>query len=316
MNSIPTLSVIIPAYNVKPYIHEAVESALTQSFTDLEVIVVDDGSTDGTMEALQSFNDPRLRRIEQLHAGLASTRNSGIQVARGTYLGFLDGDDLWAENKAERHLEFLRNHPEVDLTFSFARMIDESGKQLSPRSDTRGEICFQDLLIRCPHCNAVLRRETIERAGLFDPDLAGSEDLDVWLRIAMQRKGNIYCIPEFLAFYRRRAGQLTGDLKHEQEAWQQLLQKLSRLAPDEMQKSEKPANQARYRYYSFLAYEKKQYGKAFHLLVTSLRYGPWNGLLNGQTWGLIGAFLSGSILPDSFHQYLKHKASLWKCRFQ
>jgi hypothetical protein len=315
MEKTPILSVIIPAYNVAAYIRQAVDSALRQSWNELEIIVVDDGSTDGTMDALHDIEDRRLRRVWQDHAGLAAARNSGIQTARGAYLGFLDGDDLWAKTKAERHISFFRDHPEIDLTFSYACLIDELGLEIAPiKSGCSREISFQTLLIECP-LFAVLKREAIERAGLFDTSLVASEDLDMWLRIAMQRRGNISCIPEFLAFYRRRAGQLTGDLHRLEEAWQQLFEKYSHLAPEEIRESADKAHQARCRYYASLAYDDKQYTEAFCFLRNSLGYAPWNALVNARTWVLIAACLSGSLLPSTVHESLKHRVAWWRRRF-
>jgi glycosyltransferase involved in cell wall biosynthesis len=314
MDSKPVLSVIVPAYNVKSYISQAVESALSQSLADLEVIVVDDGSTDGTMETLRDIADPRLRRIHKTHAGLAAARNTAIGASRGAFIGLLDGDDLWSKEKAKRHIRFLRSHPEIDLTFSCALNIDESGLEISPRSDKCGVLYFRDLLTRYPHCSAVFRREVIERAGLFDESLAGAEDLDLWLRIALQRYGSIYCIPDCLASYRRRKNQLTADLKREQEAWQQLLHKFSRLAPDEICAFEKQANRMRYRYYSLLAYEQKEYHESCRLLLKSLRHSLLNSLRESETWSLAAAITSGAILPDSFHQFLRRWTAVLRHR--
>ena len=315
MEETPTLSVIVPAYNIKGYIRQAVESALRQTWRELEVIVVDDGSSDGTLEGLHDIGDHRLRRILQAHAGLAAARNTGIQAAKGRYLGFLDGDDLWARTKAERHLSFLRDHPEIDVTFSYAFMIDESGREIAAiESRPAGVVSFQDLLIDCPHCSAVVRREALERAGPFDTGLLGSEDLDMWLRIARQRSGNMYCIPEFLAFYRRRGGQLSADWRREKESWQQLYEKFSRLAPEEIRIGEDRANHARHRYYAFLAYEKKRYGEALHLLQQSVRFAPWEALFDGRTWSLTAACLSGCLLPPGIHQFLRHRTAQWRSR--
>src|SRR5689334_849057 len=104
----PTLSVIIPAYNVESYIETAVVSALDQTFTDLEVIVVDDGSTDGTAKVLQAIanrrDDPRLLILTQQNRGLSSARNAGIGHARGEFIGLLDGDDAWRPEKADKHV--------------------------------------------------------------------------------------------------------------------------------------------------------------------------------------------------------------------
>ena len=310
----PNLSIIIPAYNVKAYIRQAVESALRQSWKQMEIIIIDDGSTDGTLGALDTLDDPRLRRVRQVHAGLAAARNAGIRAARGEYLGFLDGDDLWASTKADRHLLFFRNHPEIDLTFSFAWIIDGSGLKIAPlRPGVSGILSFQDLLIECPHCNAILRREAIDRAGFFDTSLVASEDLDMWLRIAKQRERNIYCIPEFLAFYRRRKGQLTEDWPRMNEAWMQLFEKLYPLVPEEFHKSVMRAHQTRYRYYASLAYGKKRYGEAIGLLQTSIRHAPWKAIWDIRMWFLTAACLSGILLPSKVHQSLR-KGIAWSRR--
>jgi glycosyltransferase involved in cell wall biosynthesis len=107
------VSVVMPAYNVAPFIATSVESVLQQSFTDLELIVVDDGSVDGTADRLSGFRDPRLRVIRQANSGSAAARNSGILLASGQYMGFLDADDLWAPTKLETHIGFLERHPDI-----------------------------------------------------------------------------------------------------------------------------------------------------------------------------------------------------------
>ena len=311
----PTLSIIIPAYNVESFIRPSVESALRQSWTDLEVIVVDDGSTDGTMEALRDIEDPRLNRVRTTHSGLASARNSGIQAASGAFIGLLDGDDLWAQTKAQRHLELLHEHPEVDLTFSNAWMMDASGRCLAPlKSYGNAKISFEDLFIECPHCSAVVRREAIIRAGLFDTSLRVFEDLDLWLRIALQREGNVCCIGEYLAFYRRRAGQLTEDWKLLDRAWRQLGGKLSGPAAEKIENCRKRANQVRYRHYAFLEYEKKRYREALRLLLRSLRQASRSGWFERSTWSLVGACAAGMLLPVRFHQFLR--GAMGVCRSQ
>src|ERR1700691_3917251 len=120
-------SVVMPAYNVAPFIRESVESVLCQTFSNFELIVVDDGSTDGTSDQLSSLIDPRLHIVRQANSGSSSARNNGIRFASGQYIGFLDADDLWMPNKLEAHIRFLDEHPEIDLTFSRSQIIDELG---------------------------------------------------------------------------------------------------------------------------------------------------------------------------------------------
>src|SRR3954466_14096555 len=108
----PDISIVVPAYNVAGYLAEALRSALAQKGVTLEVIVVDDGSTDGTSKVIALFaGDPRLRVIRQANAGLPAARNTGVAAATGRYVGFLDGDDVWLDGKAARHVELLDANP-------------------------------------------------------------------------------------------------------------------------------------------------------------------------------------------------------------
>ena len=114
----PALSVVIPAYNVARFITAAVELALAQTMGDLEVIVVDDGSTDETATLVRCISDPRVVLVNKPNGGLSSARNAGIRVARGRYLGFLDGDDIWFPEKAEKQIAALEAEPGITMTYS------------------------------------------------------------------------------------------------------------------------------------------------------------------------------------------------------
>ena len=305
----PLLSVIIPAYNVGPYIREAVESVLRQTMRDLEVVVVDDGSTDDTAERLDGIRDPRFRVVRQRNAGLGGARNAGIRAAAASYLGFLDGDDFWAPTKAERHLEFLKVHPEIDLTWSLSTMVDERGRPIGlAESRPEGPGTFGDVLVgdavRGGGSSVVVRRQAIERAGVFDTTLPASEDVDMWLRIALLRRNNIYCIAEPLAFYRRRPGQCSGDWRRMRAGWQQLAEKMERLAPQEYELMQATANCRNNLYCAFLAYEQGQYVHSFRLLWTSFRQSPRDCCRLGESWLLAGACVAGMLLPSAAHRKL------------
>jgi glycosyltransferase involved in cell wall biosynthesis len=118
------ISVIIPAYNVAQFLREAVDSALAQTRRDIEAIVVDDGSTDGSADMLRDLDDPRLRVIRQDNAGSAAARNAGLRLASGNLVAFLDADDRWAPQNLERQAAFLESHPEVDMTFGHSLAVD------------------------------------------------------------------------------------------------------------------------------------------------------------------------------------------------
>jgi glycosyltransferase involved in cell wall biosynthesis len=122
--SAPVVSVVIPTYNRAHVIGDAVASVMAQTFRQFELVVVDDGSTDGTAEILASISDPRLRAIRQANAGAAAARNAGVRAARGTLISFLDSDDLWKPDKLEREVAFLDRHPEVDSVFADLEKYD------------------------------------------------------------------------------------------------------------------------------------------------------------------------------------------------
>ncbi len=304
----PLLSVIVPAYQVAPYVRQAVESALRQTAGHLEVIAVEGESTDGTFEELAAIRDGRLRIVRHANRGLANARNVGLAAAQGSYIGFLDGDDLWKPAKAERHLAFLHAHPEADLTFSLSATIDESGREIGfLRRRAPGAVSFRELFVASPVGNGsavIARRESLEGAGGFDAALPYFEDLDLWLRVATLRPGNIACIPEVLTLYRRRPGQLTGNWQAMEAAWQQVQQKAARYAPQEVSGMEAAASRERWLYYAFLAYEKRRYVEAARLAWAGGRLTPLTSLADSHTWLLAVACTSGLLLPPRLHRFV------------
>jgi len=309
MPAAPRVSVIVPAYNVAPYIRQAVESALRQTLASLEVIVVDDGSTDGTVAQLSGLADPRLRLIEQRHAGVCASRNTGVGLACAPYIGFLDGDDLWLPEKLGRHLAVLETRPEIDLTFSLSRVIDEAGVELHYMPVHRGGVTgFRELLAESPIRNGstvVLRREALLRAGPFDPALSPCEDCEMWLRVARLRPGNVYCVPEPLTLYRRRPGQLTSDRDLFWAGWLRVLEKTRRLAPEEVRGVVARASSHISHCFAVLAYEEGELGEAVRLLWLSVREAPHRRLVRPGTWLLAAACVSRGLLPARVHQSLE-----------
>ena len=114
------VSIVIPLYNTEEYVQLALESALAQTYQNLEIIVVDDGSTDGGVNICRKFTDKRIRIIQQANRGLSGARNTGIRNAEGEYVAFLDADDLWVPEKVERHVEHFEQRPELGISFSYS----------------------------------------------------------------------------------------------------------------------------------------------------------------------------------------------------
>jgi glycosyltransferase involved in cell wall biosynthesis/peptidoglycan/xylan/chitin deacetylase (PgdA/CDA1 family) len=183
----PLVSVVIATYNAGVYLREAIESVLGQSVGDLELLVVDDGSTDGTRELVEQIHDARLTYLWQENAGQTSAKNHGVSKARGDFIGFCDGDDYWYKNKLELQLPLFERSPAVGVVYSAADEIDEHGKQLGRAlvAAHRG-VVTHELFMRnfVPFGTAVVRRQCVERLGAFDSALRMGIDWDLWLRVS------------------------------------------------------------------------------------------------------------------------------------
>lgn len=190
--SAPRVTVVIPTRNRACLLPVAIRSALGQTMRDLEVIVVDDASDDGTAEAVAAFSDPRLSyiRLESRRGGSAA-RNLGIGRARSEFVAFLDDDDEWLPEKLELQMEcFHRGGPEVGVVYSGYAVVDlESGRVVARKvAERRGDLS-RDLLVRNVvggTSSVVVRRSCLERAGLFDERLPSFQDYDLWLRLSRE----------------------------------------------------------------------------------------------------------------------------------
>jgi glycosyltransferase involved in cell wall biosynthesis len=315
MKAPPRVSVIIPAFNVSPFIRQAVASALGQTVADIEVLVIDDGSTDGTVEQLTEISDPRLRIIRQAHTGVAFSRNAGIHLARAGYIGFLDGDDLWLPHKLEKHLALLEEHPNADLTFSLSRMIDACGRDHGlPLPKLSGIVTFQELLrenLVRTSSSVVLRKEAILRAGFFDSHLVPCEDHDMWLRIAMLRPDNIWSVGDILTLYRRHPAQLTKDWRIVEQSWSRMIDGIRRTAAQELRTVEPEARSRMYHYFANLAHEDEEFSEGLRLLWLGLQSSPWTSLVRVRSWFLAAACVSGCLLPLSWHRELERVCTQW-----
>ncbi len=186
-NAMPKVSVIIPTYNRLPMLMEAVDSVLTQDFEDIELIVVDDGSTDETGEEIKRYGG-RVRLLQHSeNRGVSAARNRGILHARGKYIAFLDSDDLWVKGKLKIQVTFLDDNPPYPLCYTDEIWV-RKGKRVNPKvkhSKYSGWI-FEKCLPLCTisPSSAVMRKTLLSKVGLFDEALPVCEDYDFWLRVS------------------------------------------------------------------------------------------------------------------------------------
>jgi glycosyltransferase involved in cell wall biosynthesis len=203
----PTISVVLPVYNGERYLAEAVESILAQTFADFELLIVDDGSQDRSLEILRRYaeRDARIRLTSRPNAGLVPTLNEMLARARGEFIARMDADDVALPERFARELAYLRTHSECLAVGTAVEWIDPEGELLKRHVPLLGhdEIDAAHLRTReaeiC-HPSALVRASAFERVGVYDPALDGAEDLDLWLRIA--EVGKLANLPEPLLRYR------------------------------------------------------------------------------------------------------------------
>ena len=242
----PRASIIVPAYNTLSTLPDTIESLLNQTYDDYEVIVVDDGSSDGTAAWVTAHTDPRLRLVRQLNRGLAGARNGGIAAARGEFIGFCDGDDLWEPGKLAAHIEHLDASPDVGLSFSGSALIDVDGKDLGIAQRPRiKDIEPHHVLLRNPVGNGsapVIRRACLDdiafrpagevRDWWFDESFRQSEDIECWLRIVLTTRWSIEGIDAPLTRYRILSTGLSANLERQLETWMRVAERVRDLAPE------------------------------------------------------------------------------------
>jgi len=215
-NSSSSVSVVIPAYNVAPYIAETLNSVFAQTYAEYEVIVVDDGSPDGAdlEQALVPYLE-RVRYVRQENRGAGAARNRGVLEARGEYIAFLDSDDLWMPEYLEEQVRFLTGNG-YDLAYADALLFGDSpmaGKTYMQTAPSVGPVTFLSLLRG--KCNVitsgvVARRTALVDAGLFNEDLRNAQDFELWTRLA-KRGARLGYQRKVLLRYRCREGSLSGD---------------------------------------------------------------------------------------------------------
>jgi len=217
----PLISIVIPLYNQDKYIGETLSSVLNQSYREIEVVVIDDGSTDNSAKVVQGYRDQRLRYFYQANSGLpAIARNRGIKEAKGEWIAFVDHDDAWVPDKLGKQVNVMYKHPEVDLICAKEIVWDgiKLGHSIPPyKYNPKSLNIFLDMIVsnRVMTCTVLVKKAVLNLMGGFreNPDLLAVEDYDLWLRIS--KKHQIWFMDEVFSKYRIHSHNATGSRLNE-----------------------------------------------------------------------------------------------------
>jgi GT2 family glycosyltransferase len=214
---IPKVTVLLPVYNGERYIAAAIESILVQTFRDFQLLVIDDGSEDGTFDVCAGYDDPRITLVRnEKNLGLIATLNKGLNLCRGDYIARLDCDDFSFPNRLARQVEFMERNPEVGVCGTWFERIAAKGKDVVKPPVDDGVLRFL-LLFHTNFCHSTifLRRSVLESNGLlYDPDYKYAEDYDFWVRCAEYTK--LAHIPEVLLSYSYHPENISNRFRVEQ----------------------------------------------------------------------------------------------------
>lgn len=280
-SNLPKVSVIVPAYNVRSYISDALISIEHQSLREFEVLIVDDGSTDGTSEIVKSFcqRDPRFKMLHKSNGGLSSARNYGIRHANTDYIALLDGDDAYKPDKLATHVALLDNYPDVGVVYSASRVIRDDGRPtfvyLSGKpvnSDSLLALLYKNFIGH--GSNAVFRRSIFYEVGGFDENLRSSEDIDLWLRVAALKRWRFYREPRVLSLYRVRPSGLSSNVMQMQRCSEQVIEAAYRRSPEQVGPFLPTAHAYLYRYLARLSLTARDVAGAHYFIDRALTEDP------------------------------------------
>lgn len=231
----PLISVITPAYNAETTIAKTIQSVLSQTYTRFELIIVNDGSLDRTLEVIKSFQDARIKVFSYPNQGQSASRNRGISRSMGDYIAFLDADDLWTSDKLEAQLNALQKNPHADVAYSWSNFIDQNdcllhqGCYVKANGNVYTKLLGGNFLEN--GSNPLIRRSALAMSGNFDESLATASDWDMWLRLAAQSQ--FVCVPVPQILYRVSSTSLSANIRGAEISGLRILDaNFAKVAPD------------------------------------------------------------------------------------
>ena len=287
--STPRISVVMPVYNVQAYIEDAIQSVLDQTFTDFELVIVDDGGSDNSIKIARTFSDERIRIVSQPNRGLAGARNTGIAKARAPYIALLDSDDCWHRDKLLLHYIHLRANPEIGVSYSGSRLIDEHGEVMKVAMRPKlVNVSAADILCRNPVGNGsapVFCRQALDRAAFthpkdpsrtcwFDESFRQSEDIELWVRLASVHSVKFEGIEGLLTDYRIIGGALSANVVKQYVSWNRMLDIARINAPELVEQYGPKARAYQLRYLARRSIQLGNVELAKDFFSRALRSGP------------------------------------------
>ena len=320
--ALPIVSVVIPMFNVGKYIQQCLDSVLSQSFRNFEVLCVDDGCTDDTLNIVNQYTDPRIKLIQQRNRGLSGARNTGIFAAKGLYVALLDADDFWAPDKLKLHVKHLNENPHIDVSYSPSVFVNEAGEPLGIGQFPRLQnISFKHVVCRNPVGNGsapVIRRyallghkklsETVGRKEIFNESLKQSEDIEMWVRMAEQKDNSFEGIPQPLTFYRVNNSGLSANMDKQYNAWFRAISALKSKSTKISNSMFSLAQAYQYRYLARRAIQSGDASKALKLIHKALFCNP--RILFEETGRTLVTYCCAFLViaPRGFYQQLENVA--------
>lgn len=290
MQKKPRVSVVIPIYNAEEYIGDTIRSVISQAYSDIEIILVNDGSTDSSPDICRSFSDPRIVRVDQENRGLSSARNAGLAAARGDIIGLIDADDLWHPQKIAAHVAHFDSDETLGVSYSSCQFINKDGRELNNQYRPKIEsITAADVFCRNPISGgsaAMFRREIFEdiiepRSGdghmhYFDIEASGprfsrAEDHQCWMRMAIHSKLKFGGIDRLLTYYRIHDAGLSANIENMHKGWREIDSYVAQVAPGLHEMHSPTANAYQMRYFARRLIARGDAKEAFVFIGRSLR---------------------------------------------
>lgn len=280
MTNRPQVSVIMPAYNAERTISDSIRSVKSQTLTDWELIILDDGSSDETLRLARTHaeRDRRIRVISQRNSGPSIARNRGVEEARADVVAFLDADDRWAAERLAGCMRIFSREPDIGVVFSRTRFMDQLGERLGTLSPAfKKKLCIAQLMAENPACstsNFVCRRAVFEDCGGFARDLHFAEDQEWLLRVALEGRWDICGVNAEWFFYRSSAESQSSDLEKMREGWGELMRRAMAAYPEQATPHYHIAYAPFHRYLARRALRMGRPSSALNYLGMAIRHEP------------------------------------------